>query len=220
MRIKDFICPLRYFSVKIGDIQLQNNINEQHYTLGYNCNIVMTNHPTDTMDLAIEVNYAYGKCITTGLGLAIKESMLSIKPEVTEIICYEKNKNIIELFYTIMEYNTFDHSKIKVVHGDAETIRNLDCDCLFLDHYTIDDHIQAHKSAARISENNNSKLTWYWPALRHYISYVEETYLPLTKQTFSDWAKPLNIKNMPCDLSDEVFDLIVQFKNIEQGINA
>lgn len=220
MHIKDLICPLKYFSVKIGDMRVENNTNDSHYILFSGGNVIMTNDKVDTIDLGIEVYYGYGKCITTGIGLAIKESMLSLKQEVKEIICYEKNRNMIELFYAIMKYNNFDHSKIKVIHGDAENIHNLDCDCLFLDHYTIEDCMQAHRSAAKISKNNNSKITWYWPAIRHYISYVDERNLPLTKQTFSDWAKPLNIKNMPCNLSDEVFDLIVQFKNIEQGIGV
>lgn len=219
MNIKDFKSPLKYFPIKIGNFEVRSGL-MYSYGLFTGTDLWMSTHTGDTTDLSIEIFYGHGKCITTGIGLAIKESILSLKPEVTEVICYEKNPEIIDLFYRIMRYNNFDHSKIKIIHGDAEDISGLDCDCLFLDHYLCQPDAYIQQSAAKISKNNNGKITWYWPAIRHYISYVDERNLPLTKQTFSDWAKVLNIKNMPCDLSDEVFDLIVQFKNIEQGINA
>lgn len=210
--LKDLKPPLIYFPIKVGDAEIKKD-NIHPYVLYYKNHFWMTTHFTNISDLSIEIAYGYGRCITTGIGLAIKESLLAIKPEVKEIICYEKNQDIIELFYIIAKHNNFDHSKIKIIHGDAEDISGLDCDCLFLDHYSFEPAVAIQQSASEISKNNNGKITWYWPAIRHYISYVDERNLPLTKQTFSDWAKPLNIKNMPCDLSDEVLDLIVQFKN-------
>lgn len=212
--LKNFKSPLNFFPIKFGDVEVKKE--HDCHTLSYKNMICMTDHFTDQIDLSVEVSYGYGKCITSGIGLGIKESMLALKPEVTEVICYEKNKEIIDLFYMMANYSNFNTTKIKIIHGDAEDMNGLQCDCLFLDHYGFERDIYIQGSASRISYNNNSNIVWYWPAVRHYFSHIEQMNLPLTKETFYNWASRLYIKNMPCSLSDDMIDLISDIRKALQ----
>lgn len=214
MNLKNFKSPLAFFPIKFSNVEIKKE--HDCHALYYKNTLYMTDHFTDQIDLAIEVSYGYGKCITSGIGLGIKESMLALKPEVTEVICFEKNKEVIDLFYLIARYNNFNDHKIKIIHGDAENINGLDCDCLFLDHYSFEKANRIQGSVSRISYNNNSNIVWYWPAVRHYFSHIEEMNLPLTKETFYNWASGLYIKNMPCNLSDDAINLISDIRKALQ----
>ena len=75
-----------------------------------------------------------GKVLTT-LGMGILPLLLALKDDVTEVVCYERNKNIIDAFNA----QDFDKSKITIVNDDIANIENIDeYDSILLDAHPIE----------------------------------------------------------------------------------
>ena len=70
-----------------------------------------------------------GKVLTT-LGMGILPLLLATKDDVTEVVCYENNKDTIKAFNA----QDFDKSKITIVNDDLENITSIDeYDSILLD---------------------------------------------------------------------------------------
>jgi hypothetical protein len=74
-----------------------------------------------------------GKVLTT-LGMGILPLLLALKDDVTEVVCYENDKDKIDAFNA----QDFDKSKITIVNDDLRNITNIDeYDSILLDAYPL-----------------------------------------------------------------------------------
>ena len=104
MKLEDCISPLKYEDVRVGKARLHKQ-SSGSVVLTYNNEIFMgydVNNHWQSAEFIVEYNLAYGRCITTGMGLGIIQSTLLKNPKVTEIIVYEKMVCLIYLFLCLI----------------------------------------------------------------------------------------------------------------------
>lgn len=211
MKIEDCIAPLKYETVRVGKAHLHED-KPGYFKLTYGYKSWMgynsLNH-WQCAEFLMEYNFAHGRCITTGLGLGIIQTILLKNPKVTEVIVYEKNEDIINLFRQIANKNNFDISAIKFVCKDADDMNGEKADCIFLDHWENHDFEQLLKRIRKIANNNETKILWFWPAVLHYSRWRRgKVKLPINLETYQQWVKYINIKNFPSYLTEEELENI------------
>lgn len=154
----------------------------------------------------IEANLAYGKVITTGLGLAIKEALLLINPRVNSLIVYEKNSDVIEIFYELCTLNNFNTDKLTIISADANLVPSYSADCIFLDHYENESLEEIETTTRGIALKSNCNLFWYWPALANYFEYVDQhKRIGINHMSFKLWSMSKNIKNLINKIPSSLF---------------
>lgn len=215
--------PLKYFPISKGNYSVQyeeaTNVFRIHETvknINGLANIWMgydQNNFWQATEFYIEIQKAYGTCITTGLGLGIIQSHLCLKNEVDKVIVYEKSKDMIEIFHEIIKFNNFDISKLEIRNEDAGTIKNQTCDCLFIDHCEYESMDELIKIVKDLSYNNTAQLVWYWPAGHHFIKFANRYNKPYNKDTYKLFKNYTGIKNL-ADLSDDLFQYINELERI------
>lgn len=206
MKIEDCVSPLKYEEVSVGNAHLYL-YEPGYFKLRHNNDVWMghdTHNHWQCAEFLMELNLAYGRCITTGIGLGMIQTYLLRNPKVSEVIVYEKNQDVIDLFKIIANKNNLDISALKFVKNDADDMNGEDADCIFLDHW--DSHIWEFLSERirKIANNNNCKILWYWPAVLHYSRWCKKHQnLPINLKTYQDWVKYINVRNFPNELSEE-----------------
>lgn len=191
--------PLKYFPIQIGEYKILhdekangfNLLEKNHNWMGYDQNSYW-----QSTEFYLEIENAYGVCITTGLGLGILQSNLCLKKNVSKVIVYEKSQDLIEIFYKIVEYNNFDISKLEIRQDNADIIENQICDCLFADHFDNESEEHIISVVKKLSEKNTSDVCWYWPAVNHFIKYANNQNKNLDCDTYELWKNYTGIKNL------------------------
>lgn len=168
---------------------------------------------------------AYGDVLCTGLGFGLLPVWLTNKPSVKSVTVIEKSYEVIDMF---MEANPFN-AKLNIKCGDATTFAtDQKFDCIFFDHYEIQDWSKSISEAKQISANvPNHDLSWMW-ALEHF--YVEDYYQTskLSPRIFKDFSeryddyrtnvgKGIKFPNLTKDKINEyiyTYHNILQFGNI------
>ena len=209
--------PIKYFPVTVGKAELSYTL--RGFSLKYDGKEWMSLDPRTEIQAReqfFEIENARGVCVTTGLGMGIVQTLLAMKPEVTEVIVYEKNQDIIDLFKILMKTSPIALDKIQIICKDADSLENITCDCLFMDHYEKEPAAEIIERSREIAKRCNSNLTWFWPASKFYIKYVVENNREFDSESFSDWAKLININNFPTQINDSD---IKNFKEISQHIS-
>lgn len=209
--------PLEYFPITVGDYRLTYDpkmnqyslIEKNHAWMGYDKNSYW-----QSTEFFIEISCAKGICVTTGLGLGIIQTILSLKNDVTKVIVYEKSKDVIEIFHKIVEFNNFDISKIEIKNQDADHIKGETCDFLFPDHFDSEPEKDIIEVVKRLSYDNNAANVWYWPAGHHFIKFALRKDLPLNEETYNMWRIYTGIKNLIDPYYDNFFPYIDELKTI------
>ncbi len=200
--------PLKYSPIQVGNAKLSCHAN-RYYNLTVN-NIGWMGYDSLTgwqsSEFIIELSHAAGICITTGLGLGIIQSLLLVNPNVSKVIVYEKNQDVINLFLKTVEYNNFDISNLEIRNEEANHIEGTNSDCVFLDHYEHESTEKIISSVKKISENNNTALLWYWPAAYHYIEYCESKRKSLNIDSYESWKTCTGIRFLPKVLENLDFE--------------
>jgi hypothetical protein len=209
--------PLKYFPVSVGDYTLaySEELNEfvlyekNHAWMGYDQNTFW-----QSSEFYIEIQKAYGVCITTGLGLGILQAHLCQKKEVSKVIVYEKSNDVVEIFNEIVKFNNFDISKLEIRTGDADTISNQKCNCLFADHF--DNEAESHiiNVVKNLSYNNTADIVWYWPAGNHFVKYANKQNRPYDKETYELWKNLVGIKNLPTEFPENIYSYFAELQRI------
>jgi hypothetical protein len=207
--------PLQYFPTTVGKAKLIENIKdefnlifENKVWMGYNAS-----NGWQAGEFAIELNNAYGKCVTSGLGLGIIQTLLSLNPLVTEVVVYEKQQDIIDMFKIFAGNSNFDTSKIKIICQDADTMKDISCDCLFLDHFEFESDEEIIQKVANIAEYNTANFVWFWPAGNVYIKHTSQHNIEINNDSFYKWSTSLGIKSFPVELSlDHIKELKMLYK--------
>jgi hypothetical protein len=200
--------PLKYFPISVGDYTLKYNkvanefrlLEKNHGWMGYDQNSFW-----QSTEFYIEIEQAYGTCITTGLGLGILQAHLCLKDSVTKVVVYEKSKEVIEIFHKIIDYNNFDISKIEIRNEDADHFSGEVCDCLFPDHFDSETEDHIINIVKKLSQTNTADIVWYWPAAHHFFQFVLKNRIEINSLSYDLWKKYTNINNLPEKLDEETF---------------
>lgn len=156
----------------------------------------MTYSPIDLSqekEFASSVDLAYGKCVLSGLGLGILAEMLLKNPKVTSITVYEVSKEVIQLNHMCGE----SHKKIEVIHQSMRDVKDVECDCLLLDHYEHESDDYIIDDVSEISYNNNASCVWFWraePMIQHFKDMGKILNI---KNAYDIWAASTGIRNLP-----------------------
>lgn len=102
---------------------------------------------------------AKGHCICTGLGMAIRESWILNKKEVSKVTVLERDEGVIE-YHRINNPKLF--KELEIVKADAYQYKGK-CDTLLLDHYEGEDHDFILNSSSKILDNIECNVMWLWP---------------------------------------------------------
>jgi hypothetical protein len=209
--------PIKYFPVEVGKAELSYTL--RGFSLKYDGKEWMSLDPRTEIQAReqfFEIEHASGVCVTTGLGMGIVQTLLAMKSEVTEVIVYEKNQDMIDLFKILMKTSPIALDKIQIICKDADSLENITCDCLFMDHYEKESAAEIIERSREIAKRCNSTLTWFWPASKLYIKYVVENNREFDSESFSDWSKLININNFPTQIN---YSDIENFKEIKKHIS-
>lgn len=147
---------------KIGKFEIKNKNNNSDYIDGYmyrkkgkiNSNVLELHGPDNIWmrisPIEIEssymfIKYAKGKVGVVGLGLGYVVQELAKKSSVDEIIVYEMEKDVIDLYYSNFESN----KKIKIINENAFKAKSQKFDYFYVDIYeykldtrVVDDYIK------------------------------------------------------------------------------
>jgi hypothetical protein len=206
--------PLEYFEISKGKAKLFKQ--GDTYNLSYDNRLWMgynINNFWQSEEFSIELDLAFGVCITTGLGLGIIQTLLCSNDKVSKIIVFEKNKDIIDIFYELVEKNKFDISKIEIINENADEIKNQSCDCLLLDHFEGESENEILARVSKIENNNTCSLLWYWPAVFHYLNYVEKNRFIISQDSYIKWKFYTKLVNLPTILNQDQLDKVQILKN-------
>lgn len=209
--------PLKYFPVSKGDYKLSYSEKYNEFILFEKNNAWMgydQNSFWQSTEFYIEIEKAYGVCITTGLGLGILQTLLCLKDNVSKVIVYEKSKDVIEIFNEIVKFNNFDISKLEIRNENADLIQNQTCDCLFADHFANEPQDYMIKIVKDLSYNNTAQLVWYWPAGNHFIKFANTVNKPYNKDTYELWKKHTGIKNLPVEFDDTIYSYFTELQRL------
>lgn len=191
---------------KIGSFEIKNVNEKKDFINGYmyskkeniNLNILELHGPNNIWmkisPIEIEssymfIKYASGKVGVVGLGLGYVVQELAKKEEVNEVIVYEIEKDIIDLYYSNFENN----SKIKIINEDAYKANKERFDFFYVDIYeykltkqVVDDYIKFNKL-------HDIKEYLFW-GMEHFLLsckyeeivwvYIPELWMEMSKKIF------------------------------------
>jgi hypothetical protein len=107
-----------------------------------------------------------GKVVTLGLGLGYFASMVALKPQVSEVLVIEKDKQVIQLFLTHIYPHLENKEKIKIHHQDAYDYLKTNAhefDHLFVDiHHTAEDGLPMYIRMKKLEKLSRSGKWHYW----------------------------------------------------------
>lgn len=191
---------------KIGKFEIKNKNNNSDYIDGYmyrkkgkiNLNILELHGPDNIWmrisPIEIEssymfIKYAKGKVGIVGLGLGYVVQELAKKSNVDEIIVYEKEKDVIDLYYSNFESN----KKIKIINEDAFKAESQVFDYFYVDIYeykldtrVVDDYI-------KFNEIHKIEEYLFWGVEHFLLScryeeivwvYIPELWMEISKKIF------------------------------------
>lgn len=107
-----------------------------------------------------------GRVVTLGLGLGYFASMAALKPQVSEVLVIEKDKQVIQLFLTHIYPHLENKEKIKIHHQDAYDYLKTNAhkfDHLFVDiHHTAEDGLPMYIRMKKLEKLSRSGKWHYW----------------------------------------------------------
>ena len=168
-------------NIKYGSVELSGS-RENSYKLTVHGQQWMTYSPVDKEQIEeFKSSYelAHGHCVLTGLGLGILPAMLLKNPRVTKITVFELSKDVIDFNRAL---NNID-PRITIIQGFAQTIRNIEADCLLLDHYEFESIEWIKNDINMIYSQNKIPLVWFWSVEDNF----KQTGLELNSENFSNW---------------------------------
>jgi hypothetical protein len=181
----------------------------------------MSHNPHNNAELnqtSFEIELGYGHCVCTGLGLGLKEICLSEKPTVTKITVIEKNQNLIDWFKEVVPKAGISLNKFQFICDDADEIKGIQSNCLFLDHYKNDfdyhntlqpsnhtNFVDIIERSKKIAKNNSQQVLWFWPLAHIFSSWAQETSSKIDMKSFNRWVQLVEMNEMLPRMSDVNF---------------
>lgn len=208
---------LNFFPIEIGKAKLELVGNSWKLSVnGEQWFVYNKENKTSATEFWLETDLAFGKVITTGLGLGVIQELLINKKSVSEVVVYEKNKDVINIFNELLSHNNLaNQHKLKIIEGNAEELTNEECDCLFLDHYELESFNYIIDSVRNISKNNSSSVTWFWPGGGVYRYWVHLVNTTPGAQSFEEFKRIINIRGIPSLYSYQAARLYATWKHLK-----
>lgn len=118
-----------------------------------------------------------------GLGLGYYIESIKDKEDVNEIIVFESNEDVINLYYK----NFGKSDKVKIVREDVTKIKGYKFDFFYNDIYPemLPDEIAEHYKD--ITSNNDISLYWFWGLERFVIGLLNDYSKEMVKTFPQDW---------------------------------
>jgi hypothetical protein len=168
-------------NIKYGSVELSGS-REDTYKLKVHGQRWMTYTPInkeEIKDFNSSNELAHGHCVLTGLGLGIFPAMLLENPRVTKITVFEMSQDVIDFNRAL---NNID-PRITVICKFAQNIKDIEADCLLLDHYEFESIEWIKNDIEMIYSQNKIPLVWFWS--------VEDKFrksgLEINSENFSKW---------------------------------
>ena len=137
------------------------------------------------------IKFAKGKVGIVGLGLGYVVEEMAKNPKVTEIIVYEKSRNIIKLY----KENFGDNPKIKIINKDAYKAKRERFDFFFVDIYGYELSLKVVEDYVKFKKIHDIKEYSFW-GMEHFLlscSYEEiiwvfipEMWMEMSKNAYSN----------------------------------
>jgi hypothetical protein len=153
--------------------------------------------------LKAEIELGYGHCVTTGLGLGLKEISLAKKESVTKITIFEYSQEVVDWFKQATAEANIDISKMEFIVGDANKVSNIKCDCLFPNHFVQESADKNVIETANFVKNHEFKVLWFFPMFDSYANWVRKHKKPINSVTLKEWAVLFRLENMLPNVDDE-----------------
>lgn len=152
-------------------------------------NIWMKISPLEIESSYMFIKYATGKVGVVGLGLGYVVQELAKKDDVTEVIVYEIEKDIVDLYYT----NFGDNPKIKVINEDTYKVTGERFDFFYVDIYEYKLTKQVVDDYNKFNELHDIKEYLFWGVEHFLLSckyeeivwvYIPEIWMEISKNIF------------------------------------
>ena len=203
-KINEYNCLIS--AKKIGSFEIKNTKNPDEYIDGYMYrkkgdlnvsilelhgpnNILMKISPMEIESSYMFIKYAKGVVGIVGLGLGYVVQELAKKEEVKQVVVYEKEKDIIDLYYSNFEEN----KKIEIINEDAFKAKGKKFDYFYVDIYEYKLHTKVVEDFKTFNKLHNIEEYFFW-GLEHFLLscryeeivwvYVPELWMDISKKIF------------------------------------
>ena len=165
------------------------------------------------------ISRANGKCGVLGLGLGFYIQEIAKKENVTEIIVYEIDKNIIKLYESNFEYN----EKIKIVHSNGFEVKGEEFKFFFSDIYTYEITENVAYDYGKLIEIHDIYEYSFFGLEKFLLScpmeelmnvYVPDEWMDMTKKAFERVDKLGQMKNIKKIRRHKALKVLNVFKEI------
>lgn len=182
-------------------------------------NICMKISPREVESSYMFIKYASGRVGVVGLGLGYVVQELAKKKDISEIIVYEKEKDIIDLYKLSFDENP----KVKIINKDAYKAKKEEFDFFYVDIYEYKLTKQVVDDYKKFNKIHKIKEYLFW-GLEHFLLsckyeeivwvYIPELWMKISKDIFIAFQNA-NLLNNYEQLDEElVSDILSEFKII------
>lgn len=165
------------------------------------------------------IKKAKGRCGVLGLGLGFYVEEISKKEEVTEILVYENNRDIIEVY----KNNFKNNLKVKIIEGDGFKADRESFDFFFADIYSYEINENVAIDYGKLIELHDIDEYSFFGLEKFLLScpmeellwvYLPDEWLDMSKGTFNNVEKINQVKNIRKIKRNEASRVLVKFKEI------
>lgn len=196
-------------------------LTEQPIELRYNGKLVMDLSVREVQGTKEAIKRAKGKCGVLGLGLGFYVQEIAKKDEVTEVLVYEINSDIIELYNQNYPVN----SKIKIIQGDGFKAEKENFDFFFADIYSYEINVDVAKDYAKLIQIHEIEEYSFFGVERFLLScpmeelmlvYMPDEWMEMTKKCYErvdSIGQVKNIKKLRRNKALKVLSLLKEVLN-------
>ena len=220
---------------RVGSFEIKKMNNTSEYTDGYmyrkkgRINFdVLELHGPDKIWMRISpieiessymfIKYAKGKVGVVGLGLGYVVQELSKKNDVDEIVVYEKEKDVIDLYKSNFEEN----NKIKIINKDAFEAESEEFDYFYVDIYEYKLEKRVVEDYIKFNKIHKIEEYLFW-GMDHFLLsckyeeivwvYIPELWMDISKKIFGS-LQEANLLKYYKQLDEElVSEVLASFKD-------
>lgn len=165
------------------------------------------------------IKKAKGRVGIIGLGLGYVAMEMAKKKNVKEVIVYEKEKDVIELF----EKNFGKQRKIKIIHGDGFEAKKEKFDYFYTDIYGYELSEKIVSDYKKLLELHEIKEYVFWGVEHFLLSaryeeviwvFVPELWMEMSKRIFAALQETDSLKNYTKLDSEMVSSVLALFKDV------
>ena len=193
-------------SAKVNNFEIKSCKNKANYIDGYMYrkkekldinilelhgpnNIWMRISPIEIESSYMFIKYAKGKVGIVGLGLGYVVQELLKKKDVKEIIVYEIDKDVIDLYYL----NFKENEKVKIINEDAYKAKSEEFDYFYVDIYEYQFSYKVVEDYEKFNKLHKIEEYLFW-GMEHFLLscryeeivwvYIPELWMEISKKTF------------------------------------